>query len=255
MQVLKRTGRVSDDRGVITVTELDTLSLVPPGRFGRLLAEHRWGLGASLEVLVARTRGRFDTAQLADIEAGRRLLTDDDLALLSAVYGVHAEADVQPRRTRLVVDLDEGFVASGSQRRVLGPGDSVDDILTRYLGLILALRGEPAGSPTPLRQDDLAVLTDTLWIEPEEVEARLAVLMTNPRDRVGRRVRRLSRRTVVPEAGILVALTGEGLLVLDSNGENPDGEIGVVADFAGADIIALARRDSPTAGAYAARSA
>lgn len=240
---------------VMTVTELDTLSLVPPTRFGRLLAEHRWQRTASLDMLARMTGGRFDTADLAEIEAGRRSLSDDDLVLISGIYGVHAEAVVHPRRTRLSVDLDEGVLAAGHHRRRLQPGDLSEDVLTRYLGLIVALRGAVPGTAIPLRQDDLEVLADALWIEPEEVESRLAVLMTNPRDRVGRRVRRLSRRTVIPEAGILVAATGEGLLVLDGSGEQPDPGMAARPEYSGTNVIALARRDQPQAETYAARSA
>ncbi|MCC6434464.1 MAG: hypothetical protein IT196_05490 [Acidimicrobiales bacterium] len=240
---------------MITVTELDTLSLVPPARFGHLLAEYRWASGVDLESLSHLTIGRFDVVDLADIEAGRRPLADDDLVLLSAIYGVHSEGAVHPRRTRLTIDLEEGFLASGSHRRLLHPDDLVDDVLVRYLGLIIALRGAAPGAQLPLRHDDLLVLSDALLFEPEEIETRLATLMTNPRDRVGRRVRRLSRRTVVPEAGILVAATGEGLLVLDGNGEQPDGGIALRPATVGSNVIALARRERPEAESFAARSA
>ncbi|MEZ5233856.1 MAG: hypothetical protein R2755_05920 [Acidimicrobiales bacterium] len=253
--MLKIVAEQSDVQAVITVTELDTLSLVPPARFGHLLADYRWANGTSLEALATLTLGRFDVVDLADIEAGRRQLADDDLELLAAVYGVHTEAAVHPRRTRLVIDLESGFLAGGPRRRLLHPDDLLDDVLVRYLGLIVALRGAVPGTQLPLRHDDLLVLSDALLFEPEEIESRLAVLMTNPRDRVGRRVRRLSRRTVVPEAGILVAATGEGLLVLDGHGEQPDGGIALRAEASGANVIALARRDRPVAEEFAARSA
>ncbi len=240
---------------MITVTELDTLSLVPPARFGRLLAEARWEHGVSLESLARLTTGRFDVADLAAIEAGRRPLGDDDIALLSGAYGVHVESSLRPRRTQLVVDFDEGFLAAGQHRRALDPAAAADDVLIRYLGLIVALRGAVPGTPIPLRQHDLEVLADVLLIEPDEVEDRLALLMTNPRDRVGRRVRRLSRRSVVPRAGILVAATGEGLLVLDDSGEQPDGGIAVRPAVTGATIIALARREALRPQGLAARSA
>ena len=127
--------------------------------------------------------------------------------------------------------------------------------LPLYLGLIVALRGGVPGTAIPLRQSDLEVLSDALLVEPEDIEERLALLMTNPRDRVGRRCRRLSRRAVVPEAGILVAATGEGLLVLDGHGVQTDDGIAVYPEVTGATIIALARRDVPSSQSFAARTA
>lgn len=225
---------------MLTVTELDTLSLVPPTRFGRLLADHRWEQGAGLADLAGRTHGRFEAAELAEVEAGRRPLGDEDLALLCGAYGVVLEPGLQPRRTRLVVDLDEGYLASGAHQRLLHPGDLADDVLGRYLGLIVALRGAAPGTAIGLRHDDVEVLANALWIEPEDIEARLELLMSNPRDRIGRRVRRLSRRSVVPAAGILVAATGEGMLVLDRSGDGPDDGIEVRPEAQGATVIALA---------------
>jgi len=252
---LKSTASVTDASAVMTVTELDTLSLVPPARFGRLLMEHRWSRSIGLGTLAALTLGRFDSAELAAVEAGRRTLTDDDLVLLSGLYGIHTEPAVHPRRTRLSVDVDTGVMGIGPHRRLLEPGTLADDVLVRYLGLVIALRGAVVGTPIPLRHDDIGVLADALWTEPEQIEDRLALLMTNPRDRVGRRVRRLCRRTVVPEAGILVAATGEGLLVLDNSGERPDPGVAVFPEPVGATVIALARADAPIADGFAARSA
>ncbi|MFN0029372.1 MAG: hypothetical protein ACKV2O_19625 [Acidimicrobiales bacterium] len=224
------------------MTELDSLSLVPPARFGQILTERRWDDGVNLDRLAGLTGGRFGTHDLADIEAGRRLLNDEDLCLLGEVYGVNVEPGLLPRRTRLIVDGD--LIAGVRATRPRSVSDGIEDVLTRYLGLILALRGAPAGTPILLRQEDLAVLSDTLWIEPDEVESRLALLMTNPRDRVGRRARRLARRTVIPEAGIMVAATGEGLLVLDERGDDPGG--GLEMGRSGvADVIALNRHDEP----------
>ncbi len=250
---LKTQTSGTDDRDVISLTELDTLSLVPPARFGRVLTERRWDQGINLDRLAGFTGGRFGSQDLADIEAGRRLLNDEDLCLVSEVYGVEVEPGLMPRRTRLIVDPTQTVSSAGPRPRSVA--DGIEDVLTRYLGLILALRGAAAGIAISLRQADLEVLSDTLWLEPEEVEARLAVLMTNPRDRVGRRARRLARRTVIPEAGIMVAGTGEGLLVLDDGGDDPGGGQEIVNRAGGADVIALNRHDRPVALSLVARSA
>lgn len=256
---LKAQTSETDDPGVISMTELDTLSLVPPARFGQILTERRWDHGINLDRLAGLTAGRFGTQDLADIEAGRRLLSDEDLCEVSVVYGVDVEPALLPRRTRLVVDGEQTTLALHNRfarhNRPRSVADGIEDVLTRYLGLILALRGAAAGTTIVLRQEDLEVLSDTLWIETDEVEARLAVLMTNPRDRVGRRARRLARRTVIPEAGIMVAATVAGLLVLDDRGDDPGGGLEIAGRDRGAEIIALTRQDKPLPVGLVARSA
>lgn len=212
---------------IVTVaTDLDSLSLVPPGRLGPLLTDARLAANRSLDDLAALSLGRFTGGALADIEAGRRLLSDDDAALVVAVYGLSSEPGVSPRRTRLVIDVDSGVLRIGPFRRpmTVGRGTSlVDDLLARYLGLVLSLRGVAPGKPVGLRHDDVEALADALWLELDDVSERLEVLMSNPRDRVGRRARRLGRRLVVPSAGILVATTEEGTLVLEPHDDGPHG--------------------------------
>jgi hypothetical protein len=241
---------------VLTVTELDTLSLVPPRRFGRLLQAQRVRSTTTLDQLERLAGGRFDRDELADVEAGRRALPDEDLVALSGLYGVHTEPAVHPRRATLTVD-DEPVAGHGDgDRRWHSQGDrALDDVLVRYLGLVVALRGAVPGTTIPIRQLDIGVLAGALSCEPMAIEERLASLMANPRDRVGRRVRRLSRRTVVPEAGILVAVTEGGALVLDGSGESPLPGAAVRPRHTAANVIALARHDSPAPAGFAARTA
>ena len=238
---------------VLTVSELDTLSLVPPRRFGRILQEQRARRTTTLSQLEKLAGGRFDRHELADVEAGRRALADEELFLLSGLYGVHAEPAVHPRRTTLTVDDDPG--ATHRHRPARHRAAALDDVLLRYLGLVVALRGAVPGTTIPVRQPDIDVLAAVLDAAPDEIELRLAVLMTNPRDRVGRRVRRLSRRTVVPEAGILVAVTDGIALVLDGNGDRPLPGAALRPRHTGANVIALARHDTPAPAPVAARIA
>jgi len=238
----------------MTVTGLDTLTLVPPMRLGRLLVERRRARGLDLVTLARSTAGRFDATVLTAIEAGRLSLSDEDLGHVSDLYGLHAEPAVRPRRTRLAIDAEDA-VAEDQRHLAHRTGSDPDEVLIRYLGLVVALRAAVPGNPLPLRADDLVVLADALWLEPDEVEDRLDVLMANPRNRVGRRVARLSRRTVIPAAGILVAATEEGLLVLDPQPQGPGPGMAVRPDHRGASVIALARREVPIAAVFAARSA
>jgi len=238
---------------VLTVSELDTLSLVPTRRFGRILQEQRARSTTTLSRLEQLAGGRFDRYELADVEAGRRALADEELVLLSALYGVHAEPAVHPRRTMLTVDDDPG--ATHGHRPGGHRAAAPDDVLLRYLGLVVALRGAVPGTTIPIRQPDVDVLAAVLDTTPEQIELRLALLMANSRDRVGRRVRRLSRRTVVPEAGILVAVTDGVALVLDGNGDRPLPGAAVRPRHTGANVIALARHDAPAPAPLTARTA
>lgn len=251
---LKSAAASADPSPVMTVTGLDTLTLVPPMRLGRLLVERRRTRGLDLGTLARGTGGRFDVGLLAAIEAGHVTLGDEDLGHVSDLYGLLAEATVRPRRTRLALDTEDAIAADQLHLTHRTGGDP-DELLIRYLGLIVALRAAVPGNPLPLRADDLIVLADALWLEPEEVEDRLTALMTNPRNRVGRRVARLSRRTVIPAAGILVAVTEEGLLVLDPQHQGPGPGMAVRPDHLGATVVALARREVPVAAVFAARSA
>ncbi len=225
---------------VTPVTDLDTLTLVPPQRLGRLLAEARLARRSSLAALSLAGGGVFSPEELAAVEAGRFELSDADVARLAATYGVEAHA-LLPQRTRLVIDLHEGHVTAGGVRvpalrtggRATGRdaadrrlGRAVDDVLTRYLGLVYGLRGLSPGVPLALRHDDLEVLAEALGRTVSDVERRLAGLMADPGDRVTRRIRHLLVRLVVPEAGILVATVAAAALVLEPGGGHlpPPGE-------------------------------
>lgn len=244
---LKEAGAGADADTVTTATRLDTLTLVPAARFGRLLTDTRAWAGASLADVAAVTEGRFDVAGLAEVEAGLRSLLDTEVDVLLAAYGLDLAAP-PPRRTRLVVDPLEGSVAvvsagaivSLSRRGGRAAGPAVD-VLSRYLGLVYTLRRVAPGTPIPLRQADLDVLADALRLDPTTVEERLGKLMGNPSDAVGRRARRFARRRMVPAAGILVATTSGGSLVLE---QRPDDRPGAVlhGDPLGAVLPFEARR-------------
>lgn len=199
---------------------LDTLSLVPTVRLGRMLSDARTRQGATLTAVARAGGSRFSPEELAAVEAGQRRLNDDEIAYLARVYGVETAA-VMPQRTRLVIDLHDRTITIGADTAKASRRDSLTDgILTRYLSLLYKLRGEQPGQPLRLRQLDLDVLGESLWLEPHQVEHRLVGLM---HDRVGDLKRRsglLGRRLVVPAVGILVAVTAGGTLVLEANANN-----------------------------------
>lgn len=206
-------------------------AIVPPTRLGRLLRTTREERGETREQVAARLGEGATPALLADVEGGTFDLTDRDVAVLSDAYGVQTR-ELVPSRSRLVIDLTQGTVAAAGERRAFATDDP-DEVLTRYLSLVYALRGLPAGTPVPLRDLDLAVLGQALRLGAGEVEARLVGLMQDPQQRVGTTTRDLRRRLIVPAAGLLVAVTAVGALVLVTrDGDKADAETGPVAPVA-----------------------
>jgi transcriptional regulator with XRE-family HTH domain len=176
------------------------------------LRETREQRGETREQIAGRLGDGATPDLLGEVENGTFDLTDRDVAILSDAYGVQTR-ELVPARSRLVIDLDEGTVAVAEQVRAF-VSDDPDQVLTRYLSLVYALRGLPPGTPVPLRDLDLAVLGQALRMGAGEVEARLVGLMQDPEQRVGTTTRDLRKRLVVPAAGLLVAVTAVGALVL-----------------------------------------
>ncbi|MGI9600774.1 MAG: helix-turn-helix domain-containing protein [Acidimicrobiales bacterium] len=185
--------------------------LIPPVRLGRLLRERREELGWTLPELSA-LHG-LDTADLDAMEAGVRLLDPATMELIDAVYGVE-HGSIVPRRTELVIDVDEGTIAAAEQTVGLGDTDRDDQVLTRYLALVYALRGLPLGSPITFRDVDLSVLGRALTDDVDVVHHRLKNLVDDYRPELRDTSRLFRKATVVPIAGLLVGLTAVGGLVL-----------------------------------------
>ncbi|MFN0089333.1 MAG: helix-turn-helix domain-containing protein, partial [Acidimicrobiales bacterium] len=192
------------------------LTLAPPWRLGSLLRERRERAGLDLEALAAQAPRSIDAALLAAIERGDRALSDPELTLVGAVYGVEV-AELAPRRVRLVVDLGEGVLGVGDRRAALGGPVGLDEVLERYLELVYSLRGIPQHRPAVLRELDIEVLADALEAGRPEVERRLAQLMALSPGRP--RPRRAP--AVVWAAGVLVAVTAAGGLVFEQVLDTP----------------------------------
>ncbi|MDH4171423.1 MAG: hypothetical protein OEW42_17715 [Acidimicrobiia bacterium] len=185
--------------------------LIPPVRLGRLLRQRREELGWGLAELAA-LHG-LDAADLDAVEAGVRLIDDSTMTLVDAVYGIE-HGSIVPQRTELVIDIDEGTISAAEHEVGLGTEDQRDQVLTRYLALVYALRGLPLGSPITFRDVDLAVLGRALADEAEQLEQHLQSIVQDLRPELRDTSRRFRRATVVPIAGLLVGLTAVGGLVL-----------------------------------------
>ncbi len=187
-------------------------TLVPPRRFGSLLRHARTSSGIELEKLALISN--FGVVELEDIEQGRQQLDDQQLAEILSLYGIE-NAELVPERSQLIIDLDHGRIAVDQADITVGPSANADAVLTRYLALVYRLRDLPLGTPLHLRDLDLDVLSTALSLEPATVESRLEQLMLQ-RDVVLTDQRRLRRRLLVPLAGVVVAATAVGVLVLVS---------------------------------------
>jgi hypothetical protein len=128
-----------------------------------------------------------------------------------------------PERVKLVIDLQEGRLAAGSVSRSLsGPTPTPNQVLATYLSLVYTLRHAEPGTPLTLRTGDLDVLAQVLRLSEGDVERRLTELMADPAGEISLRKRLLRGRVVVPVAGILVAVTAVGALLLVVDRERGD---------------------------------
>jgi len=185
---------------------------VPPRRLGRLLADARTGQGTSITELASRSF--FTPSDLRAVEAGDRDLTDVEVREVLDVYGVEA-ADLLPERAHLVIDLDEHVLAVGDEQRSLaGRAPTADEVLASYLSLVYTLRRTTPGTEIVLRDADLDVLARALDLAKPVVTSQLHRLMAEPTPDVQRRSKLLRGRVLVPLAGVVVAATAIGALVL-----------------------------------------
>jgi transcriptional regulator with XRE-family HTH domain len=189
-------------------TELATL--VPARRLGSLLREARIAKGLGLEDIAAH-HPEFTVVDIDDLELGRRSLNDSQLKKIISAYGLD-EANLLPTRSKLVIDLDEGRMAVEESEVSTDGLSGPDEILARYLAFVYHLRNMPVGSPIPLRDVDLEVLSTALEIETIDIEERLKRLMTDE-EAIAKSQQRFRGRVLLPLAGVVLAACSAGVLV------------------------------------------
>jgi len=199
--------RQSTEHGLVLT---DESVLVPPGRLAALLSSRRKALGLDLAQMASRSEGRFSPLVLSDLERGRIALDDDALRDLTELYELDS-GPVVPARSRLIVDLGGGEMRVGSTGVAI-EGNELDSILERYLSLLYLLRNLKPGTPLTLRDPDVEALSEALEASIAEVEQRLGTLMLGAS--VEDRSRLLSKRLMVPGAGLLVGITAVGALII-----------------------------------------
>ncbi|MEZ5320559.1 MAG: helix-turn-helix transcriptional regulator [Microthrixaceae bacterium] len=206
------------------MTDWSDVPLLPPRRLGALLSAARTSRGLTLEEVADRAHGEFSLSALASIERGTTAVDDGEAARLAGAYGV-GTASLVPARSHLVVDLEEGLLGV-DERRVELHGDDgregpigPDELLGRYATLVYSMREATPGTPVTWRLDDLAVLGTVLHLDPDRVGADLDRLVAGTAPQLANRHRLLSRRVLIPAAGVLVATLGLGALLMVSGND------------------------------------
>ncbi|MFP4512699.1 MAG: hypothetical protein ACLFRV_07110 [Acidimicrobiales bacterium] len=207
------------------LVRLDQATAVPLRRLGALLQAARGG--TDLDEVARRSAGRYAPVDLVEIEQGHVDLSDDEVTGLLDLYGADPGELVASRST-LVIDVHEGTVAAGPWSTSFSPeADTADDVLSRYLALVYEMRGLPPGTPVPLRSLDVSVLSSALAISSVDVEHRLHVLMETDDGAIERLRTLLRAKVLVPAIGLVVGVTGLGVLVLvPGSGAAPGTELG-----------------------------
>lgn len=186
--------------------------LVPPRRFGQLLTEARLREGTDLEEFASRSD--YTVGELADFEAGHRLLDEGIIETIAELYEVDC-GPIVPQRVELTIDIDDKRLSAAGQALKLD-SDARDHILDRYLALVYLLRNKTPGTEVPLRAEDLAILAASLAERAELVEELLLESMAT--DEILGIAGWLRTHLWVPRAGALVGVVSVGTLVLISDG-------------------------------------
>lgn len=186
-----------------------------------------------MEDLVARSD--LTVVDLDDLEHGRRLVDDKLLEELIGLYGAE-DAALVPERSRLIIDLDEGRISVAESDISIGKMSGPDAVLSLYLALVYRMRQLPIGSPIGLRDLDLGVLSAALELDTTDIEARLERLIASE-DEIELDQLRFRHRLLLPVAGIVIAATAGGVLVLVAENETaPRGVPSIAASMVETDL-------------------
>ena len=206
----------------MTLSRFDAdLSLVPPKRMGRLLANARYRSGVSTTAAAFASYGRFDVLDIRRIEEGDLVVSDDDIQMFAGIYRMDVDRIV-PARMELAIDRGEGWVRVGNRVQSVAPASGDRAVLIRYLALIYELRNVRPGHLIVPRENDLRVLGALFARTPSEMRLRLEVLMRRDRAEVADVQDRLRDRLSVPSIGMLVGLTRIGALLLEQSSRPDD---------------------------------
>ena len=151
-------------------------------QLGLALRRHRQALGASLEKISNRLDYAFTPVVLSMIESGQYPLEEPQVHLLLWGYDAHLD-ELLPALEELEFDEQP---AVGRTIRELKESTGAVDLLDAYLTFVYDLRDAPQGSPVPLRQADLVVLSNTIDWPTDEIRGHLLAVMGKGRVTSGR---------------------------------------------------------------------
>jgi len=135
---------------------------IPARRMGGILAAARQHVGLSLEQVEELATGVVNARVLCAVERGRRRVADEELAVLSKVYGLDV-GSLTPARRRFQVDLTRGLIElDGAEHVLSGDVAAPASVVAEYLAMIRRARGADVSSPVALRSGDLAALGEAL---------------------------------------------------------------------------------------------
>ena len=167
---------VADEEAMAAPDKHRDLIDCPARRLGKALRLHRESVGQSLEEISKRVNFSFTPIVLQMIEAGQYPL--EPAQVLIAVWGYDADPNnVLPIRDVLRFDEADRKFAAGPTVRDLHQSFTPAGLLYEYLAFVYDLRGMEPGSTVPLREADLAVLSNTTGWPMDEVREHLTVLM------------------------------------------------------------------------------
>lgn len=188
-------------------------TIVPANRLGQLLVEARQRSGEDLEALAAISQ--FTVGELADFEAGHRVLTDASVAEITSLYELDC-GPIIPQRAELTIDLNANLLQASGHALPLD-SDAHQHVLDRYLSLVYVLRDRDPGSSVPLRGEDLDILAASLAERRELIEEQLLLAMAKDAADVPGLVGWFKRRLWVPTAGAIVGAVSVGTLIMVSS--------------------------------------
>lgn len=190
--------------------------VVPPKRLVHLLSGVRLERGFTLEEAAKALGGHWNALYLLEAETGQRPLMDPEIHDLANLYDIDV-SNLIPSRSHLIVDLDDGFMSiDGQLSRFESTQVERQEVLKRYLALVYVMRQREPGSAIPLRLTDLEILSGVLSVDKRTVEDQLRIMMVKADRGLTSRISRLKGRLFVPAAGVLVASTTMGALILAS---------------------------------------
>ena len=194
-------------------TEAHDLGLIPPGRLGPLAAQARAGWGLTPTDVCKATDGLINSRELRLLESGRLAPTEEQTKALFAVLGIALE-EITPSRVRLEIDRTQGRLVAGSLVTRVLPNATDQQVFTRYLCLVYALRRVRPGTFLVPRADDLDVLAEALHQNSTQSRLHLEHLMRHHRDALRLGVRSIVGRAALPGLGLLVGMTSLGALLM-----------------------------------------